>query len=277
MYDPYEYDKEYDKESDNEDRIAQSDEVREIKEEKKEETEDHSFRYYNQYGADPAPSRHDAGKKSESKKAAGKKAEKSTGKKWGLAAAYGCVFGVIAAGAFMITNFAGTKLEERFFPTRTQAVEQTPLLSGTTSTIKEVDRVNEGIIQTAKEWDGKPVNVIYDVTEVAENVMPSIVSITNKSVQEVLSMYYGRMKYESESAGSGIILGENNDELLIMTNNHVVEGSKELTVGFIDEEVCPATVKGTDQADDLAVIAVKLVTGGSGHQANCHAPEEILF
>ncbi len=257
MYDPYEYDKEYDKEFDNEEKIADGDEIREMKEEKKEETEDHSFRYYNQYGADPAPSRKDVKKESEAKKAEKKKKEKGTSKKFGLAAAYGCVFGVIAAGAFLVTNFAGTKLEERFFPARTQAVEQTPVLSGSTSTIKEVDKVNGGIIQAAKEWDGKPVSVIYDVTEVAENVMPSIVSITNKSVQEVLSMYYGRMKYESESAGSGIILGENNDELLIMTNNHVVEGSKELTVGFIDEEVCPATVKGTDQADDLAVIAVK--------------------
>ena len=257
MYDPYEYDKEYGKESDNEEKSTDSEAVIEMREEKKEETEDHSFRYYNQYGADPSPSRQDVKKERTAKKAQKKSTAKGSGKKWGLAVAYGCVFGVIAAGAFMVTNLAGSKLQERFLPAKTQAVEQTPLLSAPGAAIKEVDKVNDGIIQTAKEWDGEPVTVIYDVTEVAENVMPSIVSITNKSVQEVLSMYYGRMKYESESAGSGIILGENDDELLIMTNNHVVEGSKELTVGFIDDEVCPATVKGTDQADDLAVIAVK--------------------
>jgi len=98
-----------------------------------------------------------------------------------------------------------------------------------------------------------------NVADVAEDVMPSIVSITNKSVQEVQD-WFSRQTYqmESESAGSGIIIGENDTELLICTNNHVVEDSDTLTVTFIDDESYEAQVKGTDKENDLAVVAVKL-------------------
>ena len=103
---------------------------------------------------------------------------------------------------------------------------------------------------------------ITGVSDVA--AMPSVVSITNKSVQEVQNLYsiygYGAPTYEQESTscGSGIIIGKNDSELLICTNNHVVENSTELSVGFADESVCEAVVKGTDASNDLAVVAVKL-------------------
>ena len=97
------------------------------------------------------------------------------------------------------------------------------------------------------------------VADVAENAMPSIVAITNKSVEEVEGWFRGQVfQYESESAGSGIIVGQNDDELLICTNNHVVEDATELTVTFIDEESYPGQVKGTDPSNDLAVVAVNL-------------------
>ena len=103
------------------------------------------------------------------------------------------------------------------------------------------------------------------VADVAEAVMPSIVSITNRSVQEVqnyFSMfgYYGGQPQtqETESMGSGIIIGQNDTELLIATNNHVVEGADSLTVSFIDNQAYEANIKGTDSANDLAVIAVPL-------------------
>ena len=105
---------------------------------------------------------------------------------------------------------------------------------------------------------------ITGVSDVAEAAMPSVVSITNKSVQEVQNLYsiygYGAPTYEQESTscGSGIIIGKNDSELLICTNNHVVENSTELSVGFADESVCEAVVKGTDASNDLAVVAVKL-------------------
>ncbi len=97
------------------------------------------------------------------------------------------------------------------------------------------------------------------VADVAENVMPAMVSITNTTVQEVNSWFRGgSMQYESRSAGSGVIMGENDDELLIVTNNHVVEDSTELAVTFINETSVNGQLKGTDADNDLAVVAVKL-------------------
>ncbi len=107
-------------------------------------------------------------------------------------------------------------------------------------------------------------STISGVSDVAAAVMPAVVSITNKSIQEVRDFFsmYGRggrtYQYESESCGSGIIIGQNDTELLICTNNHVVEGANELTVGFVDDQVYEAVVKGTDSSSDLAVVAVKL-------------------
>lgn len=112
---------------------------------------------------------------------------------------------------------------------------------------------------------------ITGVSDVAAEMMPAVVSITNKSVQEVMDLFgmygmygFGRggngrtYTYESESCGSGIIIGQSDEELLICTNNHVVEDATELTVGFVDDEVYEAVVKGTDASKDLAVVAVKL-------------------
>lgn len=109
-----------------------------------------------------------------------------------------------------------------------------------------------------------------NVEEVAAKLLPSVVSITNKSVTEVESLFglYGRYgsgsggtySYETESVGSGIIIGQNDTELLICTNYHVVEDAVELSVGFVDDEIYAASVKGTDASIDLAVVAVNLET-----------------
>ena len=104
-----------------------------------------------------------------------------------------------------------------------------------------------------------------DVSTIAKNAMPSIVSITNQSVQEVqnyFSMFgYGAQTPQTEettSCGSGIIIGKNDTELLIVTNNHVVEDAATLSVSFVNNQVCKANIKGTDADNDLAVIAVPL-------------------
>lgn len=100
---------------------------------------------------------------------------------------------------------------------------------------------------------------VITVADIAENVMPAMVSITNTSVQNVQDWFRGgSMQYESQSAGTGVIMGENEDELLIVSNNHVVEDASDLTVTFINETSVEGTVKGTDPTDDLAVVAVKL-------------------
>ena len=100
--------------------------------------------------------------------------------------------------------------------------------------------------------------VTSDVSDIVENTLPSIVSITNMSVQEVQNFFGGISQQESESAGSGIIISQNDSELLVVTNNHVVEGSDTLTVTFNAGNSVEAQIKGTDSARDLAVVAVPL-------------------
>lgn len=97
------------------------------------------------------------------------------------------------------------------------------------------------------------------IPAIVENSMPFIVSITNVGVEEVVSMF-GTYSYEATGVGSGIIIGQNEEELLIATNNHVVAGSNELSVCFQDDEdmVVEAKIKGTDVSNDLAIIAVKM-------------------
>ena len=126
----------------------------------------------------------------------------------------------------------------------------------------DVNKTSMAELVSDEEADSASDNESFsysNVADVAEDVMPSIVSITNKSGQEVQD-WFSRQTYqmESESAGSGIIIGENDTELLICTNNHVVEDSDTLTVTFIDDESYEAQVKGTDKENDLAVVAVKL-------------------
>ena len=159
--------------------------------------------------------------------------------------------GVLTAGAITgLTGFAD-KDDDR------AATGEYTLLS-----TAEVD--DEDLDEAEVKADG----TITGVSDVAAAVMPAVVSITNKSVQEVQDLFgmygfYGRgggrtYTYESESCGSGIIIGESNSELLICTNNHVVENASEITVGFVDDEVYQATLKGTDADNDLAVVAVSL-------------------
>ena len=100
---------------------------------------------------------------------------------------------------------------------------------------------------------GGAISGVSDVSGIVEKVMPSIVSITETSMQKSI---FG--EYPSEGAGSGFIVKQDDKELLIVTNNHVVSGAESITVKFIDDTTAKATVKGTDSTADLAVITVKL-------------------
>lgn len=103
---------------------------------------------------------------------------------------------------------------------------------------------------------------ITDVSEVVEETMPAIVSITSKTL--IQSGYYGPFSFGSnqtqyvEGAGSGIIISNSNDEILILTNNHVVNDSSELTVKFINDKEADAKIVGTSERKDIAVISVKV-------------------
>ena len=124
---------------------------------------------------------------------------------------------------------------------------------------------------TASEEEEQIESAIADITE---ECMPSIVSITNKGITEIMT-FFGRYSQESTSSGSGIIIGKNDSELLIVTNYHVVSDSEELSVIFANQEsdnmsegididnpdasnILQAQIKGYDSDKDLAVLSIKL-------------------
>ena len=151
----------------------------------------------------------------------------------------GVAFGLVASATFQTGNYVGTKV----FGT----------ITTNGKTAKTAQTVDGAKLTTSSSSTGTS-----DIATIAKNAMPSIVSITNMSVQEVQSFFGGTQQQESTNVGSGIIIGQTDSELLILTNNHVVEGNEKLTVSFVDNESVEANVKGTDSTKDLAVVAVKI-------------------
>ena len=126
-----------------------------------------------------------------------------------------------------------------------------------TSEEKKDTAAGKSTISRVQSSDTSEEGAGSGVADVAEKVMPSIVSVYNKFTQE--AQFFGRpYTQEGQSTGSGIIIDQTDDELLIVTNNHVVEGADSLSVQFINEENCEALLKGTDPGSDLAVISVPL-------------------
>ena len=164
--------------------------------------------------------------------------------RWAKLAGSAVAFGVIASCTFMGVNAVAGK----YFGTNT--TQQT---SGNKSTTSK----NSDSTSTLKLSQSSST-VTSDVSDIVNNAMPSVVAITNMSVQEVQSYFGGTQQQESTSCGSGIIIGKNDSELLIVTNNHVVEGAETLTVSFANETSVEASIKGTDPSKDLAVVAVPL-------------------
>lgn len=187
-------------------------------------------------------------------------------KKAGTTIALAVIFGLVAAVVFQAANFAA----DRFLNTGKSSVQ-----------IKTTDSVD---LQETASDDSTADKVLSDsengtVAAVAQASMPSVVAITTVSVQEIPSFFgYSSRQYKSASTGSGIIVGDNDDELLIATNNHVVDGATTLSVCFIGNDVAnaetetvnagdngdlnvedavSAKIKGTDADNDLAVVAVK--------------------
>ena len=164
----------------------------------------------------------------------------------------------IALAVITITGTAGTAIGVNTYNERMAGVQAEE------STETETEADTSGITLGADASDTEAASTSSDgsylpnVKEIAQNAMPSIVSITNMSVQEVQNFFGGTSQQESESAGSGIIISQNDSELLVVTNNHVVEGSDTLTVTFNDGNSVEAQIKGTDSARDLAVVAVPL-------------------
>ncbi len=196
-----------------------------------------SMAYSRPYVATPAdmPKKREAAKKTEKPRA--KSSSGGFGKKLAITVLCGLLFGAIAGG--MIYLIAGKKL----------------------ASLKESGQqvsYNAPIPTTNVVGDGVQTSLEFDVADIAESAMPSVVAITIKSIQEVPTYFGFYQEYESEGSGSGIIIGQNENELLIVTNNHVVAGATSVSVAFIDGGIGEAKVKGTDPNNDLAVIVVPL-------------------
>ena len=179
---------------------------------------------------------------------------KKMAKKIGAIALSAVLFGGIAGGVFTGVTYASGVTGKS---TETKQADSSSVTQNTeekSTTLQTATAANDGTVDSQS----------LDVADIAEGAMPAIVAITNKSVQEVQSYFsmFGRgsgvQEQEVESQGSGIIIGQNDEELLIATNNHVVADADTLSACFIDDQVYEAAVKGTDVENDLAVIAVKL-------------------
>ena len=159
-----------------------------------------------------------------------KKVPLSTGLKWLRLVCMAVVFGIIAGGVMVGMNYLGGSMaaEEESIPQ--------------TSTVK--------VTAQAEDSDA--------VVAVAREAMPSVVTISTMSVEEMRSFFGGTQEIQVQGAGTGVIVNKNESELLIATNNHVVEGASQLSVGFVDQSSVEAQVKGTDVDNDLAVVAVQL-------------------
>lgn len=234
-----------------------------------------SYQQQSYYQTPPTPPRPPVNKR---KKSSG------LGRKMTAVIAGGLVFGLVAGVAFQGVNVLG----DHFFGKEgsDQEVGTVSMVPSDEGTEKQDDKVTDKSTATVM-----PVGTT-SVADVAKNTMPSVVAITSISVQEIPTYDFfgwggGTQQYEGESSGSGIIVGENDTELLIATNNHVVEGAKTLSVCFMGaetgkveqstdvdaaqgqngaeeqlggadtENAVAAQIKGTDVENDLAVIAVK--------------------
>ncbi|MDO4295246.1 MAG: trypsin-like peptidase domain-containing protein [bacterium] len=165
----------------------------------------------------------------------------SVGRKIAGITAAAVLFGSVAGVSMFGVNLASGKLAGIIYPMvrQSQTAVDSSSVTGT---------ADSGVVSVASN---------LDVSAIVKQAMPSVVAITNKQVFQSNSWLYGTNQYEGESSGSGIIIGQNDSELLIVTNNHVVEDATELKVTFIDNSTVDAAIKGTDEESDLAIVAIQ--------------------
>ena len=157
------------------------------------------------------------------------------------------LFGTIAGGTMFGVNNLATSLME--------TEEESTELSKKVPEVSSVELKEAG---TAVTTANNSSSALADVSPIAESAMPSVVAIKGTTSVETYSWFGEGQTYDTPSSGSGIIIGKNDTELLVVTNNHVVEDTKDLSVVFIDNEEVKASVKGRDSENDIAIIAVKL-------------------
>lgn len=189
-----------------------------------------------------------------------KKSGSGMGKKIAVAICCGLCFGIFAGMGFWAVNTAGNFFSETMGSAQIKTIGEEADEQIDTTGETAASEVAE---ETAEEQEDKIAQteqisaVVTDVTAVVKEVMPAVVSINNKYVEK-MSFFGQEYSSDAQSTGSGIIVGQNDTELLIVSNHHVVDSAEELTVQFVDGTQVQAQTKGSDEDKDLAVIAVQL-------------------
>lgn len=162
----------------------------------------------------------------------------SAKKKWSMLIAMAVVFGLVAGLVMFGVNTAANHI------------------AGTGDAPSENDVVTDDTEDNSTASANISSAGTKTPVQVAKEAMPSVVTISTMSVEEMRNFLGGVAEYKVQGAGTGVIVGENDTELMIATNNHAVEGASTLSVGFIDNSTASAELKGADPDNDLAVIAV---------------------
>ena len=185
-------------------------------------------------------------RRKEKKNSAGGNGSDGTGRKrsdkfsvkLGKAAAIALVFGLVAGVVFQGSSYLMGKALGTNSPSKTAATLSTKGSLDSTSTSSAI--------------------TVNDVSDIVENVMPAVVAVTNMTTVQYQSFFGSSGTREATSAGSGIIISQDDSYLYIATNNHVVSGAETLTITFVDGSSAAAEIKGTDPSSDLAVVSVPL-------------------
>lgn len=161
-----------------------------------------------------------------------------------VAVACAVVLGAIAGAACYGVSYAGYTI----FPIKTQ---QSQAQSGTAEHATQVSTP-----VAAGNRDIKAT--VYDVSDIVDSVISSVVAINGKYTEEVNYGFWGSQTYQSTVSGSGIIIGQTDNELLVVTNAHVIDNVEDLAVTLYDGNEIPASIKGSKSEYDLAVLSLKL-------------------
>ena len=214
-----------------------------------------------QYGGDPY------GRRPQPEEMPPKKKKGGILKKAALITAGALLFGTVSGATMVGVNVAASRFMGNSAAASAEAEKKEEISKAQTESQGSGQDNGQGSAQGNGGYQQGQRNngkAVADVSDIVEQAMPTVVAITSTAVYQSNNYGYGwffrggPQTYEVPSSGSGIIVGENDKELLIVTNNHVVEDSTSLKVAFIDSEVVDAAIKGTDAETDLAVIAVPL-------------------
>ena len=214
-----------------------------------------------QYGGDPY------GRRPQPEDMPPKKKKGGILKKAALITAGALLFGTVSGATMVGVNVAASRFMGNSAAASAEAEKKEEISKAQTESQDSSQDNGQGSAQGNGGYQQGQRNngkAVADVSDIVEQAMPTVVAITSTAVYQSNNYGYGwffrggPQTYEVPSSGSGIIIGENDKELLIVTNNHVVEDSTSLKVAFIDSEVVDAAIKGTDAETDLAVIAVPL-------------------